>query len=170
MKKGVVTVAALLAVVLLVACGPKMTEEQMYAQVLDFQDKEQWEDMVKTYEDLVKTYPESEKADEHIYELGMAYAHNVKKFHKAIETWESLIETYPESRLITNTKFMIGYCYANDIKDLDKAREAYQKFLDEYPEHELATSVEWELNHLGQDISEIDLQLGEEAEVEQVSN
>ena len=63
MKKGVVTIAALLTMVLLVACGQKMTEEQMYAQILDLQEKEQWEEMVKVYEDLVKTYPESEKAD-----------------------------------------------------------------------------------------------------------
>ncbi|MBN1560570.1 tetratricopeptide repeat protein [candidate division KSB1 bacterium] len=165
MKNGVVIIVALLTVIMIVACSQKMTEEQMYAQVLDFQDKQQWDDVIKIYEELIKTYPKSEKADEHLYNLGMAYAHDVKKFRKAIETWQDLIAKHPDSRLITNTKFMIGYCYANDIKDLDKAREAYQQFLDEYPEHELAASVQWELEHLGQDISEIDLQLGEDAEV-----
>ena len=55
MKRGLVIVAALLTVVMMVACGKKLTEEQMYAQVLDFQEKQQWEDVVKTYEDLVKT-------------------------------------------------------------------------------------------------------------------
>lgn len=164
MKQAMGIVAAILILLLTFACGKKMTEEQLYAQVLDLQEKQQWEDVVKTYENLVKTYPNSERADEHLYNLGMAYAHNVKKFHKAIETWESLIEKHPTSRLITNTKFMIGYCYANDIKDLDKARESYQKFLDEYPEHELVESVKWELEHLGQDISEIDLQLGDETD------
>jgi len=164
MKKSLVIVAALLAIIMLVACGKKMTEEQLYAQVLDFQEKQQWDDVIKSYEQLIKQYPESEKADEHLYQLGMTYAHNAKEFHKAIETWERLIETYPNSRLVTNTKFMIGYCYANDIKDLDKARVAYEKFIEEYPDHELVASVKWELDHLGQDISDIDLQLGEEAE------
>lgn len=162
MKKSLSIVAALLAVFMLVACGKKMTEEQLYAQVLDFENKQQYDDVIKTYEQLVKQYPESEKADEHLYQLGMTYAHNAKKFQNAIETWERLIEAYPDSRLITNTKFMIGYCYANDIKDLDKARAAYEKFLEEYPEHELVASVKWELDHLGEDISDIELQLGEE--------
>ncbi len=162
MKKSLSIVAALIATLMLVACGQKMTEEQLYAQVLDFQDKQQWDDVIKSYEQLVKQYPESEKADEHLYQLGMTYAHNAKKFQKAIETWERLIETYPESRLITNTKFMIGYCYANDIKDLEQARAAYEKFLEEYPDHELVASVKWELEHLGEDISDIELQLGEE--------
>ena len=162
MKKGLFIVAALLAVILVAACGQKMTEEQLYAQVLDYQEKQQWEDVIKTYEQLVKSYHKTKKADEHLYQLGMAYAHNAKKYHKAIETWEQLIETHPESRLVINTKFMIGYCYANDIKDLDKAREAYEKFLEEYPDHELVDSVNWELAHLGQDISDIELQLGEE--------
>ncbi|MBN1479739.1 outer membrane protein assembly factor BamD [candidate division KSB1 bacterium] len=164
MKQAIGIVAAILFIMLIVTCGEKMTEEQLYAQVLDYQEKQQWEDVVKTYENIVKAYPNSEKADEHLYNLGMAYAHNVKKYYKAIETWEELIETHPESRLITNTKFMIGYCYANDIKDLDKAREEYEKFLQEYPDHELVDSVNWELEHLGQDISDIDLQLGDDAE------
>ena len=164
MKKGVGFVAALFTVILLLACSQKMTEEQMTAQIIDLQDKQQWEDVVKTYEDLIKTYPKSEKADEHLYQLGMTYANNVKKYRTAIETWEELLTKHPDSRLIINTKFMIGYCYANDIKDLDKAREAYQSFLNEYPNHELSASVQWELNHLGQDISDIDLQLGEEPE------
>ncbi|MBN1466025.1 tetratricopeptide repeat protein [candidate division KSB1 bacterium] len=164
MKNGLVIVSALVTVIMIVACGQKMTEEQMYAQVLDFQDKQQWEDVVRIYEELIKNYPKSERADEHLYNLGMAYAHNVKQFRKAIETWQDLIDKHPDSRLITNTKFMIGYCFANDIKDLDKARESYENFLQEYPDHELSASVEWELKHLGQDISEIDLQLGEEAE------
>lgn len=164
MRKSLVIVAALLALIMLAACGQKMTEEQLYAQVLDYQDKQQWDDVINSYEQLVKQYPESEKADEHLYQLGMTYAHNAQKFPKAIETWERLIVTYPDSRLITNTKFMIGYCYANDIKDLDKARASYEAFIAEYPDHELVDSVKWELDHLGEDISDIDLQLGDEAE------
>ena len=58
---------------------------------------------------------------------------------------------------------MIGYRYANDIHDLDKAKAAYQEFLKKYPNHELASSVKWELAHLGQDLSEIELQLGSDS-------
>ena len=162
MKKGITLVASLFVVALLwTSCGQKMTEEQLNAQALSYQEKQQWDELAETYEKLVKAYPESPKADEHLYNLGMVYANNIKEYDKAIDTWRRLLEEYPDSRLVTNTKFMIGYCYANDIQDLDQAREEYQKFLDEYPNHELAPSVKWELNHLGEDISDIDLQLGE---------
>ncbi len=92
----------------------------------------------------------------------MVYANNLKEYRKAVEAWKKLVKQHPDSRLVINTKFMIGYCLANDIKDLPKAKEAYEQFLKEYPEHELAPSVRWELDHLGQDISQIDLKLGEE--------
>jgi hypothetical protein len=52
---------------------------------------------------------------------------------------------------------MIGYIYANHVKDFDKAKEAYNSFIEKYPEHELVTSVKWEIDHLGKDISEIDI-------------
>jgi len=167
MNKGLIIVASMLGLALFVSCGKRMTEEQLYAQALDFQEKQQWEDVAKTYEKLVKEYPESPKADEHMYNLGMVYANNVKNYEKAITTWKKLLDDYPKSRLVVNTKFMIGYCYANNIGDLENARKAYQGFLDEYPNHELAPSVQWELGHLGQDISEIDLQLGEEDSTKQ---
>ena len=162
MRKGITVVASLLFAALLVtSCGQKMTEEQLYAQALSYQEEQQWEELAKTYEKLVKAYPESPKADEHLYSLGMVYANNLKEFDKAIETWRRLLEEYPDSWRVTNTKFMIGYCYANDIKDMEKARQEYESFLAEYPDHELSPSVKWELGHLGQDISDIDLQLGD---------
>ena len=162
MNKGLIIVASMLILTLVVGCGKKMTEEQLYAQALDYQNKQQWDDVAKTYEKLVSMYPESEKADEHMYNLGMVYANNVKNFDSAIKTWKKLLENYSDSHLVVNTKFMIGYCYANNVGDLESARKAYQDFLAEYPDHELAPSVQWELGHLGQDISDIDLQLGED--------
>lgn len=152
----------ILVLVILSGCGPKVTEEQLYAKVLDYQNKQQWQEVAAAYEQLIKSFPKSAKADENIYNLGMIYANNLKEHRKAIDAWNRLVKNYPDSRLIINTKFMIGYCYANDLKDLDRAGKAYESFLQEYPTHELAPSVQWELNHLGQDISEIDLKLGEE--------
>ena len=113
MNKGLIIVASMLMLALVMGCGKKMTEEQLYAQALDFQNKQQWDDVAKTYEKLVSTYPESEKADEHMYNLGMVYANNVKDYDSAIKTWKKLLENYSKSRLVVNTKFMIGYCPKN---------------------------------------------------------
>jgi len=139
-----------------IACGQKMTEEQMNATAEDLQNKEQFEDATKMLEKLVKTYPEGKKADEALYKLGVIYANNLKDYNKSVNAYKKLVNDYPESNYVIQSMFMIGYRYANDIKDLDKAKEAYENFLEKYPDHELATSVNWELEHLGQDISDIE--------------
>ncbi|NOY60663.1 MAG: tetratricopeptide repeat protein [Calditrichaeota bacterium] len=157
------TIAALLMVVLLAGCGKKMTEEQLRAKALNFENKEQWQEAAKTYEALVKKYPESKKIDTDLYKLGVIYANNLKDYDKSVTAYKKLVENYPKSSYAIQSTFMIGYRYANDIHDLDKAKAAYQEFLKKYPKHELASSVKWELAHLGQDLSEIELQLGSDS-------
>jgi len=160
MKQWFSVIAALLLVSVLIGCGEKLTEEQLRSKALDYENKEQWDLAIKTYERLLKAYPDSKKADEILYRMGVIYANNLKDFKKSVESYKRLIKEYPKSSFVIQSTFMIGYRYANDIKDLDKARQAYQDFLKKYPNHELASSVKWELDHLGQDISEIELQLG----------
>ncbi len=166
MKKAFALLGLVLvsATVMLTNCGQKVkvSEEQLYAKVLDYQNKQQWPKVAAAYDTLINAFPKSPKADEYLYNLGMIYANNLKEHRKAVDVWRRLVKQHPDSRLVINTKFMIGYCLANDIKDLGKAKKAYEEFLKEYPDHELAPSVKWELEHLGQDISQIDLKLGEE--------
>lgn len=156
----VLVVSGLIVMMIMtVACGEKLTEEQLLAKVQEYQDSQQWDKVTETYNALLKNYPNSKKAPEYTYNLGMVYSNNLQEYDKAIDTWERLLKKYPESHLVTNTKFMIGYCYANNIQDMEKARIEYQDFLEKHPDHELAPSVKWELDHLGQDISDIELEL-----------
>ena len=142
-------------------CGEKLTEEQLRATALDSQNNEQWAEAVKMYQRLVKAYPQSTRAAETLYRLGITYANNLKDFKKAVETHGRIVKEYPNSNFVKQSTFMMGFLYANDLKDLEKAKSAYQDFLQKWPTHELASSVKWELEHLGQDISQIDLNLGE---------
>lgn len=160
MKRRYILIALIVALVMVWGCAEKMTEEQLRAQALDFENKEQWEEAVTIYNKLLKTYPESKRADETLYKLGVIYANNLKDFNSSIESYQKLVEKFPNSNWVIQSSFMIGYRYANDINDLEKARDAYEQFLKKWPNHELATSVRWELEHLGQDVSEIELQLG----------
>jgi len=160
MKKWFGFSFALLLVIMIASCGEKLTEEQLRARALDYENKEQWDQVVNVFEQLIKRFPDSPKADVSLYQLGGLYASNFKDFNKSIEAYKRLIEKYPQSDLVVQAQFMIGYRFANDIKDLDKAREAYTEFLEKYPDHELASSVKWEVDHLGQDISDIELQFG----------
>ena len=168
MKRMLVFSLSLLwLIVFIFACGQKMTEEQMHAKAVNFEEKEQYEDAIKMFKKLVKVYPNGTKADEAMYRLGGIYANNLKDFHQSVDTYKKLVENYPESDYLIQSSFMIGYRYANDIKDLDKAKAAYEGFLEKYSDHELATSVNWELNHLGQDISDIEFldQVGDSTDI-----
>jgi len=160
MRKWFGYILTILVLSLIMGCGQKLTEEQFRAKALDFENKELWDKEVEILEQMVKKYPNSEKVDEYLYKLGVSYANNLKEFKKSVDAYQRLVTKYPNSKYVIQASFMIGYRYANDIKDLDKAKKAYESFLEKYPNHELASSVNWELEHLGQDISDIELQLG----------
>ncbi len=164
MRKAYAWTIIALMTALLWGCGEKLTEEQLRAKALDLENKEQWAEAIKMYERLVKAYPQSNRAAETIYRMGITYANNLKDFNKAVATHQRIVTEYPTSNFVKQSTFMIGYIYANDLKDLEKAKIAYQEFLQKWPTHELASSVKWELDHLGQDISQIELQLGESAQ------
>ena len=149
-----------LLAVMIMGCGEKLTEEQMYAKASEFENDKNIEEAIGYYEKIVDTFPESDASAETLYKLGVYYANHVKDFEKSVNAYKRLIEQYPNSSFVVQSSFMIGYRYANDIKDMEKAKTAYQDFLKKYPEHELASSVQWELDHLGEDISSIEIQLG----------
>lgn len=138
-------------------CSQKMSEAQLYAEAQKFEAQEETEMLVKIYEELLDRFPKNEKADQVLYKLALIYQNNKQDFAKAVACHERLMQKYPQSRFVSQSHFMTGFIYANDIKDLEKARHAYSSFLEAYPQHELVPSVKWELDHLGQDISAIDI-------------
>jgi tetratricopeptide (TPR) repeat protein len=139
------------------SCAKKMTEEQLFAEAQKFEAQEDVENALKIYEELSDRFPKSPHADSVLQKLGMIYLNHDEQFDKAVAAYERLLKNHPQSRYRVQSLFMIGYIYANHIKDLDKAREAYNAFLKKYPQHELVTSVQWELENLGKDISDIDI-------------
>lgn len=140
----------------MISCGPKKTKEQLYAEALQFEKQENFKEAISTYEQLINDYPRAIFADSILFKIGQIYSNNLLDFENAINAHKQLIKKFPESKFNAQSLFMIGYHYANSINDTTMARQYYEKFLKIYPEHELASSVQWELNHLGQDINEID--------------
>jgi outer membrane protein assembly factor BamD (BamD/ComL family) len=141
-------------------CAKKKSEEQLLAEARKFEVQEDFENATKVYEELISRFPNSPHADENLQKLGLIYLNQKEQYEKAIAAYERLLEKYPQSSSQPQALFMIGYIYANHLKDFDKAKQYYNMFLEKYPEHELLTSVQWELEHLGKDISEIDIFAG----------
>ena len=141
---------------LISGCGPKKTKEQLYAEALQFEKEENFKEAIVTYEQLIKDYPRTNFADSILFKVGQMYSNNLLEFDNAVNAHKRLVKKYPDSRFSAQSLFMIGYHYANSINDTAEARKYYEKFLNQYSKHELANSVRWELDHLGQDINEID--------------
>ena len=141
---------------LVISCGQKKTKEQLYAEALRYERDENFEEAINTLEQIVDNYPQDLAIDSVLFRVGQIYSNNLSDFENSVKTHESLIEKCPDSKLAAQSLFMIGYHYANNIGDLDKARTYYEKFVEQHPDNELANSVKWELDHLGQDINEID--------------
>ena len=49
-----------------------------------------------------------------------------------------------------------GFPLANELEDIENSKKAYEKFLQDYPDHVMAKDAKWEIEHLGQNINEIE--------------
>lgn len=139
-----------------VGCGERMTKEQMFALAEKYETEENFDAAMKTYSKIVKKFADSDVTDQAQYKIAYIYSNNLNDFEKSVEAHKLLLEKYPDSKYAVQSLFMIGFIYANNINDLETAKEYYAKFLETYPESELVSSVQWELDHLGQDINEIE--------------
>ncbi|MBU0509576.1 tetratricopeptide repeat protein [bacterium] len=83
-------------------------------------------------------------------------AQEESNFAGAVEAYQEIVKRFPSSPEAPQCQFMIGYLYANHLNNMDMAGQAYQKFIRDYPEHDLVKDAQWELDHLGKDVNEIE--------------
>jgi TolA-binding protein len=80
-----------------------------------------------------------------------------RKLVEALDQFRLFVSHYPKDEQAARCSFMVGFIYANDFKDTLRARESYEAFLKDYPaaDEGLRQSAQWELEHLGQDVSNL---------------
>ncbi|MBI5463633.1 MAG: tetratricopeptide repeat protein, partial [Ignavibacteriales bacterium] len=83
-------------------------------------------------------------------------AQEAQDFNGAIASYQEIVKTFPKSPQAPQCQFMVGYLYANHLKNIDMAKKAYSDFIRSFPEHELVKDAQWELDHLGKDVNEIE--------------
>lgn len=86
-----------------------------------------------------------------------------QNWEKAEESFQNLYEAYPDGILASKSLFMVGYINANHLNNLVKAREYYKTFIEKFSDHELVASAKYELEHLGKEADELQLQFQENA-------
>jgi outer membrane protein assembly factor BamD (BamD/ComL family) len=77
-------------------------------------------------------------------------------FQAAIDCYQDIVKRFPKSQQAPQCQFMVGYLYANHLKNIEQAKDAYRMFIRNYPEHELIKDAQWELDHLGKDVNDIE--------------
>jgi TolA-binding protein len=138
----------------------------MYNKGTDSQKAEQYDAAIATFQELISAYPDSARTPEAVYALGILYQNQKHSYHQAIQTFRFLVEKYPNHATASNASFLIGFIYNNELKNIDSARMAYEEFLKRYPANPLTGSVQFELQNLGKDPSEV-LKAQEQAEQEE---
>jgi TolA-binding protein len=142
--------------VLIWSCGEKRTASELWNSARTAQENENYKESISLYQQLVEKYPEDKMAPQAQFIVGDTYMNFLKDFNKAIQSYRDVVKKYPESEFAPKAQFMVGYIYANNLKDLISARAEYRQFKEKYPNHELITAVEFELENLGKDLSEIE--------------
>ncbi len=143
------------AFLLFSGCGK--SEQELYTEIKNLESEQKFTELSKRIDDLVSQYPESSYKAELLKQQAGIYASISKDFNKALDIHEKIIAEVDDQNMAAQSRFMRGYIFANELQDYDSARKEYEKFLADFPEHELGTSVQWELEHMGKDLSEIDI-------------
>ncbi len=134
-----------------------LSEAELRDQIKNHESRQEFDSVLLLSQALLQRFPKAEGSDEVLQRIGMICLNHQQQYQRAVDAFQQLVADFPQSRHVPQAQFMIGYIYANHIKDLERARTAYTTFKQKYPDHELVPSVDWELEHLGQDVSDLNL-------------
>jgi TolA-binding protein len=144
-----------LAVMFVLTGCSKPSAEEMFKKGEDAQRAEQYDDAITLYQKLTTEYPDSARAPEALYAIGVIYQNQKHLYHQAIQAFRQLIEKYPNHATSSSASFLIGFIYNEDLKNIDSARIAYEDFIKRYPTNQLVNSAQFEINNLGKSADEI---------------
>lgn len=85
---------------------------------------------------LVTTYPQSDYADDALYEMARAYIENNQE-ESAIMAYERLLSNYPNSNMARKASLEQGMIHRN-LKQYDEAIRAFKRTIKDYPSTEEA--------------------------------
>ena len=95
-----------------------------------------YDQKVKVLRMLTEQYPQSDYADDALYEIARAQLQQ-KQNHEAILTYQALIKRYPKSSKATKAALELGMTYRT-IKQYDNAIQAFKTTIEKYPATEEA--------------------------------
>ena len=143
--------------IIIAGCGKNQTADELFSGAENARNEKDIKRALSNLDLLLKKYPDHVLAAKTQYLIGDIYMNDLRDFDSAISAYVDVVNNYTGTNQEAQAQFMIGYIYANILNDNSQAELNYKNFLDRFPDHELAPSVQFELDHLGKDINEIDV-------------
>ena len=134
----VITVVVLLSSSSFIFAGNNEQAEELYKQARSAyspeDSSENYNKAIEMFGKIVSNYPESDRADDSLWQIGYIYSYLLNEPLKGIETWEELISKYPQSERAAFTQHGIGSVYHSLLKNEDKAIARWEKTVKNYPD------------------------------------
>jgi outer membrane protein assembly factor BamD (BamD/ComL family) len=113
------------------------------------------EDALKALNTIIDIFSEEGDLAQAHYAIADIHLVSYRNETEAARLFKQVSKDYTDSPQGPHAQFMAGYVYANMLGNLENGRQEYELFMKMYPDHDLASSVQFELEHLGQDIEDI---------------
>ena len=143
--------------IIIIGCGNNQTADELFSGAENARNEKDIKRALSNLDLLLKKYPDHVLAAKTQYLIGDIYMNDLRDFDSAIAAYVDVVNNFSGTNQEAQAQFMIGYIYANILNDNSQAEFNYKNFLDRFPDHELGPSVQFELDHLGKDINEIDV-------------
>lgn len=82
--------------IMLVACGPKVTEKELYTQAEQYYQSQKFEEAVVTYDQMINRFPQGEYASKAMFMAGYISANELKDLDKARSYYTRFLEKYTD--------------------------------------------------------------------------
>ncbi len=141
----------LLMLVLALSSCSRKTDEQLYKEGQQAQDKKDFLLAIEKYQAVVEQHPKSMLADSAQFLVALMYNNDLRDMEKAVRAYQKVYTLFPQSRMAPTAMFLAGFIFNNELHKLDTAKLMYETFLQKYPDHELAASAKFEMESSGKD-------------------
>jgi N-acetylmuramoyl-L-alanine amidase len=112
-----------------------------------------WLECIKEFQAVYTKYPNSPRADDALFTVGMLYndlyrySYLKSDLQEALSSFQNLVTRYPSSRLADDAQFKIGEIYLKR-KEFSEAYEAFQKVIDQFPGGDMVSLARLKLRDL----------------------
>jgi outer membrane protein assembly factor BamD (BamD/ComL family) len=122
MKRVIIFLAVLTAVILISGCSEKKTEQDYYTIANEKYGQEAYADAVENFKIILEKFPEGETAAQSTFMLGFIYANSLENLEEAKKYYTLFIEKYPDHDLADDAQYELNNL-GKDINDLPIFKE-----------------------------------------------